>query len=107
MDTPVAQGTSLPVSRFRNARASALRGAKVGAVVGGGIFMAAIALTTATVLWQRWAAGTSLFPFSLKTWGLLIGNFVGGTLVSAAWGGLFGAFIMGIAGACRKTSQRT
>lgn len=106
-EPPVDHGVPSCFSRLRSARAAGLRGAKVGAVVAGGIFVAAIVFTLVSEAWQRWSAGTPLFPFSPKTWGRLVGNFVGGTLVSAAWGGLIGGLIMAIFGACRKDPSRT
>jgi hypothetical protein len=105
-ETPLVHGASSPFNRFRNARSAALRGAKVGAVVAGAIFVAAIAFMVVPVTWQRWSSGTPLFRFSMKAMGLLVGNFVGGSLVSTAWGAIIGGFVMGIVGACRRDPSR-
>jgi hypothetical protein len=105
--TSMTQGASLRTGRLATARSAAVRGAKAGAVIAGGTFLAVIACATAPTLWQRWMAGTPLVPMAAKGWGPLIGNLVVGTLASAFLGGSIGAFVLGIVGACRKDHAKT
>jgi hypothetical protein len=49
-------------------------------------------------IWHRLQSGRPLVIPSLVTVGQVIGNSIGGTLVSAAWGLIIGAFVVGIVG---------
>jgi hypothetical protein len=105
MKASPTQDTAAPVSRLRRARATAYRGAKAGAAIGAVVFLAGILFITAHTSWVLWQAGRPVLTPLILTAVQGIGTILGGTLVSAAWGGLIGALVMGIVGAVRRAPR--
>jgi hypothetical protein len=105
MKPSLSQDTAPPGSRLRRARATAYRGAKAGAAIGAVVFLVGILCITAHTSWVLWQARRPVLTPLILTTVQGIGTILGGTLVSAAWGGLIGALVMGIVGAVRRAPR--
>jgi hypothetical protein len=96
-----------PRPHGRAIRSETWRGAKFGAVLAGGIMAAIVLVGAAILLCVGWAEGR-LFVKPISPY--LVGRFVGGMtaaiLLTAFYGAVCGAVIMGVAAAVRKRFVR-